>query len=197
MIKTLDDVESYSRELAHSSPEIAGEVELRRPGLSEVDAVALRRQLPGLPDDYLAIAKTWQLDGISIGIFNLWPGRGARLGLATKLIAANGPENPDFDALRCYQMLWVAMFEGDPVCLKARDAAKAGQVFWFPSHLAPSEPHFLACNFGDLLKAATELHAFSLSGQGVRGIPAFISAIAAYIPDLGRDEWRSLASMVV
>jgi hypothetical protein len=197
MIKTLEDVERYSQEQARLSAEIADHIELRRPGLSEIEAAALRRQLPGLPDDYLEIAQTWQLDGISIGFFNLWPGRGAHSGLATKLIGANGMGNPGFDGLRHLQMLWVATFEGDPVCVGRKQAAKAGQVFWLPSHLASAQPRFLACNFGDLLKAATELHAFSLSGRGVDGVPALISAIGAYIPEFGHAEWRDLASMVV
>lgn len=198
MIKTLEDVERYSQDQAGLSPETADHVELRRPGLTDLEAAALGRQLPGLSDDYLEIVRTWQLDGISIGYFNLWPGRfGSSSGFAARLVAANSPENPAFGLMRASQMLEVASFESDPVCLKATDTAMGRQVFWFPSHTLSRQPRFLACNFGDLLKAATELHAFSMSDRGADGIPGFISAITAYIPERGLDEWRDLASMVI
>jgi hypothetical protein len=175
-----------------STPRTADEVELRRPGLSELEATELRRQLPGLADDYVEIARTWRLDGISIGYFNLWPRRfGKRSGLAASLLGVNSPENPDFGTLRSFQMLEVSTWEGDPICLGAKHTGRAGQAFRLSSSEdLSSQPRFLAKNFGDLLKAATQLHAFSLSGQGPLGVDNLILAIGAYIPNLALDEWR-------
>ena len=200
LIRSIDDVERYSRESARAAPEIADRIELRRPGLSEFEVAGLKRQLPGLPDDYLQIAIIWNLDGISIGYLNLWPGRFGerRPGLSAALLGANSNESPFVGWLRSYQLLHIADFEGDPVCVAAKFTGSAGQVWRF----APVEdpyvrPRLLAKNFGDLLKAATELHAFSMSARGTEGIDDLITALRWCIPGQALDEWRILASMVI
>ena len=93
---------------------------------------------------------------------------------------------------------------------KARDAdvrihtrapegtGRAGHVF----RLALAEdvalhPRFLARSFEDLLKGATELHRYSMSGPRDRDADSLIHAISRYIPDLAMEEWRSLASMTI
>src|SRR6266540_3355551 len=135
MIRSLEDVERYSRELAQTLPRIADDIEFRRPGLNELEAARLRKNLPSLPDEYLDIARTWRLEPLSVGYFNLRPpsfGKGRTL--VDRLIAANSPANPMFDVMQALRMLQVAAYEGDPLVLGSKHTPADNHVF----RLAPS-----------------------------------------------------------
>jgi hypothetical protein len=197
MIRSLDDVERYSRELARTLPRIADSVEFRRPGLSELEVARLRRQLPGLPDEYLEIAKTWDLVPLSIGYFNLCPPSfGKARQFVDRLTVANSPTNPAFDALKTFQMLMVATYEGDPLAIGTKHTPRANHVFRLaPSVDNPPRPRLVARSFGDLLKAATELDVYRASGRTDPGTTkTFLRTIADYIPHMAASEWETFAA---
>jgi hypothetical protein len=166
--------------------------------MSDLEAGQLRELLPGLSDEYLTIAQTWQLEGISIGYLTLSPPSFAQARcLVDVLTTANGPINPGFETLQLFQVLEIASWDGDPVCLGSRFTARTGQVFRFSSVDDSPYPRLLAATVEDLLKAATELHAFSLSGHGPDPIHDLLLNIGTYLPATAVEEWRILASMVV
>jgi hypothetical protein len=197
MIQSLDDVERYSRDLAKAHPQVANEIEFRRPGLSDLEVARLRRQLPGLSDEYVEIAKTWDLAPLSIGYFNLSPPSfGKAHQFVDRLTVANSPANPAFDALKASQMLMVATYEGDPVAIGATHTSRAHRVFRFARSVDnQSQPRLVASTFGDLLKAATELDLNRAHGRTDAGDRrAFLRTIANYIPDLAMSEWETFAA---
>ena len=97
LIRSLDDVESYSRRHAQNVPQLAHQIEFRRPGLNDLEIARLCRFLPRLTDDYLDILRTWDLADVSIGYFDLRPPSYTQLpGMVDRLIGANTNSNPGF-----------------------------------------------------------------------------------------------------
>lgn len=200
MIRSLEDVERYSRNHARDLPSIADSIELRRPGLNDLEVVGLRRAVPGLTDDYLDIARTWNLEPVSIGYFDLRPPAfGDNSTMIDRLMAANGPANPMFDALVEFGVVEVASYAGDSIVLARKGSARSGQVFRLvPDVDFPLRLRFVANSFADLLKAATQLDSHRATGrEGVAGVESFLSGIADYIPDLAIDEWRIFAEVTL
>jgi len=131
-IDSLDDVEAYAKREALAHPSIASEIELRGPGLSDLQVVALRRALPRIPKNYLAVARRWKLEGVSVGLLELYPPRyGQESDLVSSLVAANSPINHLFPMIEEASLVYVADFEGDPVCIGLEGSARGGHVFRF------------------------------------------------------------------
>lgn len=131
MINDLDGLIKYSEKMATRFSVIASEIKLCSPGCSKNYLSALREDGQYFPDDYLELLERVQVLGISIGQLNLWPVPYGRRELSSVLIEANkSPENPWLKFYDDNEIIEVARWEANIICLGRKGSSDRGKVYF-------------------------------------------------------------------
>lgn len=159
MIASLDELVAYTQTLGEALPELREAIVLRRPGCSQAAASLLAQRLPGIPHSYLTVARVINIDGVSIGYFQLSPSAYGGRDIAEKVIACNeSAMNPLMKRHQKFGVYQVASWEADPICVAhAHGLFEMGQVVKYNIGNPTSEPIVLAEDFEQLLLLAGNL----------------------------------------
>jgi hypothetical protein len=199
MIGSLEEAQRYTQMLAMRVPELATEIELRSPGLSDLAILRLRQLLARLPVSYLDIVRRYDLNGIAIGYFRLHPRRFERSAtFADALAVANSGANPLRRTLELTSTIEVAAYEADPLCVSSSGTSHEGTV-WRISFEEPDRLRPIAANFGQLIVLACRLDALREEhGPRQAGVDEFLASLASHeLPHGALDEWRWLATIAL
>jgi hypothetical protein len=203
LIRTLRDLAALTERDASRIPLLADGTLLRSPGLTGQDSERLRAALPGLPEDYLAIAARFDLAPVAIAYFNLAPGaQGGLTDLVTRLVLANDPtRNRYCELMRPARSLEVAGYGGDPLCMAAVDAPRPGEVVRVDTFdLRAPTLHRTANSFEQLMVGAGRIRERWIEGE--RGPAAVEAVVGSLASDYGLDEeqledWRWFAEVAL
>jgi hypothetical protein len=194
VINSLDDLERRSRQWAEDVSELSDEFVLGGPGLPPSEIEQLRKDLPGLPDSYIACLARFDLAKVGIGYFGLAPTPRAKRDVGERLRLANSDANPFADLLREADLYEVASFEGDPVTVRAAGSTRPGEVVWIDTTKRPdlvARP--LAPDFETFLILAGRLYDAGDDGEAVDG---FFARLGDFdVPSAATDAWRAVASI--
>ena len=168
MLKDLDDVRTYTENLASAFPNLAEEIVFRRNGVSAQDLDSLRGEI-GIPPMYSACASAWQLHGISLGFFALWPGFQRKSGLVTALRDINVNHNADASVIAVHSKnsVIVAREEADWICVGNINSKYPDNVFY--ADFIESSAWVLidiSSNFKNFILLAANLHKIAYSNSG-------------------------------
>ena len=131
MINDLDGLIKYSEKMATRFSVIASEIKLCSPGCSKNYLSVLREDGQYFPDDYLELLERVQVLGVSIGQLNLWPVPYGRRELSSVLIEANkSPENPWLKFYDDNEIVEVARWEANIICLGRKGSSDRGKVYF-------------------------------------------------------------------
>lgn len=198
MIKDIDDLIKYTETVAQQFPVIEDEVRMTSPGCSPGEIKKLTDTLPNIPVNYMDVASSIRLAGISIGQFGLWP-RPFGNCLVDAVITANcDNRNPHLKIYQTYGLIEIARLEANPVCVAdSKQGERSGQVFMVNAAASP-DPFivFLANGYRDLLLLAANVHSICLEyeddpSDGLDKIRECLSAFG--VRDSEQSFWLNLA----
>ncbi|WP_339453360.1 SMI1/KNR4 family protein [Pseudomonas sp. JAI120] len=177
MINDLGGLIKYSEKIAARFSVIASEIKLCSPGYSKNYLSSLREDGQHFPDDYLVLLERVQVLGVSIGQLNLWPVPYGRRELSSVLIEANrSPENPWLTFYNDNEIVEVARWEANIICLGRKDSSNNGKVYFLDissGHKLSLRP--MADSFEQLIIVASNLHEVSIDyeEEPESGVQAF------------------------
>jgi hypothetical protein len=202
MIDSLDALIQYTERVAQASPLIARRVQITRPGCEPDTIAVLRKAFPGLPDSYTSVLESIAIDGISIGYFNLTPGR-SRASLVDELRAHNDPTiTPMAEVYRQCGVYQVASFEADPICVAHREGPfEIGQIVKYDDVLPTKMPVVLADSFEQLLLIAGNLQEIRGNhkepSQAIREFGRYLAPMVAGRQDGVEAAWMQVADVTL
>ncbi len=194
MIGTLEALEAYSQALAQDEPLLAAECVLTRPGIDEAACAALRSAFPGLPETYLACARTFRFTGVQAGGFSLSPmaGRGT---LVEGLLRTNSAVNPAWARLSNEGFVEVALGESDLIAVACKGSrVPEGSVLALDLFDLEEAPALLASSFEKFLLYAGNMTEIAAQLEGEEAV----DELAERLVELGATEamvdgWCSIA----
>src|SRR5271166_6276642 len=96
MITDLNALKLYTVRRAELTPRLKHRVVLQSPGCDSASIIKLTAALPNIPISYLKCAQALNLNGISLGYFQLTPHGSPRHGFVEALIHVNSPGHNPF-----------------------------------------------------------------------------------------------------
>ncbi len=194
MIGTLEALETYLRALGQEEPSLAAECVLIRPGIDEAACVALRTAFPGLPESYLACARTFRFTGVQVGGFLLSPmaGRGT---LVDGLLRTNSAVNPAWPRLSNEGFVEVALGESDLVAVACKGSrVPEGSVLALDLFDLEEAPALLASSFEKFLLYAGNMMQISAQLDGEEAVDELAERLVALgATEIMVDGWSSIA----
>jgi hypothetical protein len=82
-----------------------------------------------LPDNYVELARKYNIANVDIGYFSLHPGSGAVDDLESALLTYNGDGSPFLSLFRQNKFVQVAREESNPICIRNSNSQGAGNVY--------------------------------------------------------------------
>lgn len=189
MLKDLNDVQSYTKRLASTVPDLAAEIVLHAEGASEEGLAKLASEI-GLPPIYRACASTWSLYGVSLGYFALWPSFRRNGDLVTSLVEAN--RNNEAPAALAYSrgLVIVGREEANWICVGGAGTEHEDIVYYMNTMASPewtiSE---IANSFDKFMILAANAHEVAYSGPA--SVSDGVVAMANYCDSLGCNKLQS------
>jgi len=161
MIENLNDLKNYTDARARRTPGIAAHVELHEPGIG-ADALS-RLSALNLPPVYERCLRTFNLFGISLGYFSLWPDSIRSGNMSEALLqAAAGNFRGAHEATHA-GLLIVAQEESNLVCVARSNDIKPDTVTLLDVMRSPTvERHCIATDFEKFLLLAGNLNDIGL-----------------------------------
>lgn len=160
MIFTLNDLIAYTHTQASVAPAtVADELRITRPGCTENELRCLSKALPGIPESYLSVIGSMNINGVVIGYFELTPGRGVTINIVEKLSRFNDMSHglPNISTHRDGAYL-IAKLEADPIGIIYRaNRFEVGQVVLYEHDRPEALPGVLADSFEQFLLIAGNL----------------------------------------
>ena len=127
MIATLSDLICYTNANAQQDP--WRRIAMHQQGCAPQAIQALLTGLPNIPQSYLSVVESVNLEGVEIGAFCLEPAGGTGADLAEKVIDWNNSVNPLINLLRRHGVYEVASWEADPIAIAyAEGLFRVGQT---------------------------------------------------------------------
>lgn len=162
MIKDIDALVAYTRRKSESLASLAKlnkRLSITRPGCTPEVIRELRRLFPGLPATYFHIVKAVDLEGVSLGGFELTPFWSPGMSLVQCITLANDVSCCGMARQNAeYGTYAVAALEADMVSVVFRaDFFKIGQVVLYEHDHPKSQPGVLADSFEQFLLIAGNL----------------------------------------
>lgn len=193
MINTLEDLQVYIAEYAmRFPPDARPRFLLRRSSIAVKDLVRLRSAL-NLPESYLACLRRFDLEGVSIGYFQVWP-QAPGTDIVDRIMAANGSINPRLDYLQKERLYEVAGWDADHICVASQSSSMPGRVYWMADELPDSSAHPIATSFSEFLIAAGRLVQVGAQGDGQELLETFLSDLGNIMADVSLvGAWRMFA----
>lgn len=199
VINDLEGLVRYSEEMAGKFPAISSEIKLYSPGCSKDYLSVLREDEQHFPCDYLALLERVQVLGVSIGQLNLWPVPYGRRELRSSLIEANSsPENPWLEFYVDNNIVEVARWEANIICLGRKNTVNEGKVYFLDISSGPQltlRP--MADSFEQLMVVAGNLHEVSMDYESdpEAGVQVFALCLASLgIKEHASSIWLELVN---
>ena len=204
MISDLNDLISYTEKLASILPQLSDEIRIYRPGCPSDVIVALRQMVPRLPDSYLSVVESIEINGVAIGYFQLTPTSSSKINLAKKLREYNDPAStPMVQYYRRHGVYQVASWEADPIGVAYSDETfNIGQIVKFSAGNPARPPVVLADGFEQFLLIAANLDEIrgKFSDNSMHALRDFENYLGPLTADR-RDEmylvWKQIAKVVL
>ena len=204
MIYNLEELIAFSKSRSYPSPLLRKISVFERPGCSVDEINAIKRALPGIPQNYLDIITAVELNDIEIGAFRLSPGpKGC---LVDKLIEAN-QESIYPIAARLHEdgVYYVAEFDADTIGVVYRNVLfKTGQIVMYASSNLEEQATVLAENYEQFLIITGNLYSIHYKYEEVDdksiGIPEFEACLECLLSNEQTDiklAWKDIAIMVL
>jgi hypothetical protein len=205
VITSIDELAAFTRTLADKLPELRDSIVLQQPGYPQDALDFLSSELPGIPQSYLSVVKSFRLDGIAIGYFQLSPQSFDGNNLIEKLIACNkSGANPFAERHQQHGVYQVASWEADPICVVYKDGPyKKGQIVKYSVENPTARPIVLADTFEQFLVLAGNLDAirdsYSESDDSSVGLSEFRMCLAQLASQNKEiiPAWEAIASIVL
>jgi hypothetical protein len=164
MITTLEQAAAFLKRWSGEMPGEPTWSQLTPPGIGEIECTQIKNALPGIPESYLRVARSYVLAGVSLPFaFELSPIGSKGESLPEMLCAGNGPGMGVYNRLVKLGLIHVAGWEADYICCYPdTNPDKAGMVCCISDYsvsdpwlLAPDFESFilLVCNLGEVCKA--------------------------------------------
>jgi hypothetical protein len=192
MLLTLEDVRSYTQNIAKKFPAMASEIVLNRePLLIPEDVVRLLK----LPGSYVEVVEAYRVEGVSIGFFALWPSF-KRDGLIGSLMREN--DRTSLVKAASSELVAVGRNEANILCVGAAPSNGEGRVFLLDTMTSPARRLLeLANAFGPFVILAANLHQISDLYDGEpeeaeREMVARCNSLGCTLPQI--DYWKSRAA---
>lgn len=158
MLITLEDVRSYTEEVAKKFPAIAAEIALKKEHLHLPEDVIGSLKLP---KSYVDVVEAYRVEGISIGFFALWPSF-KRDALISSLIQENSQNSLTKTSSSGSELVAVGRNEANVVCVQAASSGDEGRVFLLDTMTSPARRLLeLAESFDRFVILAANLHQIS------------------------------------
>lgn len=167
MINDLDGLIQYSERVAARYSAISSEIKLCSPGCSKSYLSTLRENGLFFPEDYLVLLERVQVLGVSIGQLNLWPVPYGRQELLSALMDANSnPKNPWLEFYKDNEIVEVARWEANIICVGRKDSNGEGKVYLLDISSGPKlSLRSLADSFEQMMVVAGNLHEISMDSE--------------------------------
>ena len=181
MLEDLIDVQNYTKRLASTLPDLAAEIILGSNGVAKDDLARLADEI-GVPPVYRACAAAWNLYGVSLGYFALWPSFGKKGDLVTALLDANRDPGEPAATARSKGLVIVAREEANWICVGSATSGHPDVVFYMNTMASPERKLTeIANSFDHFMILAANLHeiAYSESVSVADGIEAISNCCAA------------------
>lgn len=204
MITNLKELQDYTKRLMEKLPEIKNEILLCSPGCSEAQISQLIHALPNIPESYLRCIRQFNLFGVSIGYFRLWPGILVGDDFIQGLIKTNLSEsNPVLQFLQRNGLYEVATWDTAPIAVASRTSNnRNGKVFLincendriFVSPLAKDFEDFLliAGNLDEIRDRLLQAH------EAMKPIEEFSKCLETFhVEKETKDLWLSIGKVVL
>lgn len=136
-VDNIDELIVYTEKQAQRDPDIAEEILLKYPGLTEEEVASLQSLIPNLPESYIEVARNVRLEGVSIGPLALWPRPFSKRFVEAVKKANYSPNNPYLPFYEKLGLVEVARLDSDPICLVRAGAEREGQVVCFDANYYP------------------------------------------------------------
>ena len=164
MLQDLSDVQNYTKRVASTAPDLAAEIILNAIGVSEDDLARLADKI-GLPPIYRSCAAAWNLYGVSIGYFGLWPDFGTKSELVSALLEVNQNSGEAAALAHSRGLVIVAREEANWICV-GNALSDHPDVVFYMSTMASLERKLteIANNFDHFVILAANLHDIAYSG---------------------------------
>jgi hypothetical protein len=157
MILNLYDLRDYADALAKRVPRIAHRVLIDEPGISADNILHLSALR--LPPIYASCIQRFNLFGVAIGYFSLWPGSIKAGNMINALIHANQENHPAVQQARRSGLVLVAQEEANLVCVGQSDSNHPDRVYMLDvMRSSATERQSVAQDFEKFLLLAGNLH---------------------------------------